>query len=98
MRYLGLDLGTKTIGLAISDKTGLIEDKLRTFLKNNNVNADAYIQSIKNFKQPDQDSMPLDLTFSDGAQWTYFGQIEKVPMSVLNGAVIQKRISSINPL
>ncbi len=24
MRYLGLDLGTKTIGLAISDKTGLI--------------------------------------------------------------------------
>ena len=77
------------------DKTGLIEDKLRTFLKNNNVNADAYIQSIKNFKQPDQDSMPLDLTFSDGAQWTYFGQIEKVPMSVLNGAVIQKRISSI---
>ena len=24
MRYLGLDLGTKTIGLAISDRTGLI--------------------------------------------------------------------------
>lgn len=24
MRYLGLDLGTKTIGLAVSDKTGLI--------------------------------------------------------------------------
>lgn len=24
MRYLGLDLGTKTLGLAISDKTGLI--------------------------------------------------------------------------
>ena len=24
MRYLGLDLGTKTLGIAISDKTGLI--------------------------------------------------------------------------
>ena len=28
MRYLGLDLGTKTLGLAISDKTGMIATNL----------------------------------------------------------------------
>ena len=28
MRYLGLDLGTKTLGLAISDKTGTIASSL----------------------------------------------------------------------
>lgn len=28
MRYLGLDLGTKTLGLSISDKTGLIASSL----------------------------------------------------------------------
>ena len=32
MRYLGLDLGTKTLGVAVSDKTGLIA----TFYKNIN--------------------------------------------------------------
>ncbi len=30
MRYLGLDLGTKTLGLAISDKTGTIATSLKT--------------------------------------------------------------------
>lgn len=30
MRYLGLDLGTKTLGVAISDKTGLIANSLTT--------------------------------------------------------------------
>ena len=30
MRYLGLDLGTKTLGLAISDKLGLIASTLKT--------------------------------------------------------------------
>lgn len=36
MRYLGLDLGTKTIGLAISDKTGLIASSLKTLHHDNN--------------------------------------------------------------
>lgn len=30
MRYLGLDLGTKTLGVSISDKTGLIASKYDT--------------------------------------------------------------------
>ncbi len=30
MRYLGLDLGTKTLGLAISDKTGTIATSFKT--------------------------------------------------------------------
>lgn len=30
MRYLGLDLGTKTLGIAISDKLGLIANPLKT--------------------------------------------------------------------
>ena len=30
MRYLGLDLGTKTLGISISDKTGIIATSLTT--------------------------------------------------------------------
>ncbi len=36
MRYLGLDLGTKTIGLAISDKTGLIASSYKVLYHDNN--------------------------------------------------------------
>lgn len=35
MRYLGLDLGTKTLGVAVSDKTGLIATSL-TILRHDN--------------------------------------------------------------
>ena len=38
MRYLGLDLGTKTIGLAISDKTGLIASSYEVLRHDNNPN------------------------------------------------------------
>ncbi len=37
MRYLGLDLGTKTLGLAISDKTGLIASPYKV-LRYNDIN------------------------------------------------------------
>ena len=30
MRYLGLDLGTKTLGISISDRTGMIATSLKT--------------------------------------------------------------------
>lgn len=30
MRYLGLDLGTKTLGISISDKTGIIASNFKT--------------------------------------------------------------------
>ena len=39
MRYLGLDLGTKTIGLAISDKTGLIASSYKVLHHDNNPNS-----------------------------------------------------------
>ena len=34
MRYLGLDLGSRTLGVAVSDKTGLIATSLRTIRHN----------------------------------------------------------------
>ena len=34
MRYLGLDLGSKTLGVAISDKTGLIASNYKTIRHN----------------------------------------------------------------
>ena len=36
MRYLGLDLGTKTIGLAVSDRTGLIATSYKVLHHDNN--------------------------------------------------------------
>ena len=39
MRYLGLDLGTKTIGLAISDKTGLIASSYKVLHHDDNPNS-----------------------------------------------------------
>ncbi len=38
MRYLGLDLGTKTIGLALSDKLGLIATSYKVLTHDNNPN------------------------------------------------------------
>lgn len=35
MRYLGLDLGTKTIGLALSDRSGLIASRYRVLHHDN---------------------------------------------------------------
>ena len=34
MRYLGLDLGTKTLGISISDKTNLIASVYKTLYFN----------------------------------------------------------------
>lgn len=34
MRYLGLDLGSRTLGLAVSDKTGMIATSLKTIRHN----------------------------------------------------------------
>ena len=34
MRYLGLDLGSRTLGVAVSDKTGLIASKYQTIRHN----------------------------------------------------------------
>lgn len=45
MRYLGLDLGTKTLGVAVSDKTGLIATSL-TILRHEN-DYDFLIEELK---------------------------------------------------
>ena len=34
MRYLGLDLGSRTLGVAVSDKTGIIASKVDTIHHN----------------------------------------------------------------
>ena len=46
MRYLGLDLGSKTLGIAISDKTGLIATSYKTIRHNEEYNK--LIDDIKN--------------------------------------------------
>lgn len=38
MRYLGLDLGSRTLGIAISDKTGLIASSYKTINHNEEYN------------------------------------------------------------
>ena len=45
MKYLGLDLGTKTLGLAITDKLGLIASPYKTINYNN------YEELIKELKK-----------------------------------------------
>ena len=46
MRYLGLDLGSKTLGLSISDATGLIASNLKT-LYFNDENYDSLLEPLK---------------------------------------------------
>ena len=46
MRYLGLDLGTKTLGIAISDKTGLIANSLKT-IRFEEENYDALLEPLQ---------------------------------------------------
>lgn len=47
MRYLGIDLGSKTVGLAMSDPTGLIASSFKTiFFKNED-----YLSTIDEIKQ-----------------------------------------------
>lgn len=46
MRYLGLDLGSKTLGMAISDATGLIATNLGTLFFNDE-NYDSLLETLK---------------------------------------------------
>ena len=38
MKYIGLDLGTKTLGVALSDSTGLIAHTYKTIRHNQDYN------------------------------------------------------------
>ena len=46
MRYLGLDLGTKTLGVAISDKLGLIASSVKT-IKFDNEDYKSLVDEVK---------------------------------------------------
>lgn len=46
MRYLGLDLGSRTLGVAISDKTGLIASNLKVIRHNEEY--DMLLEEVKN--------------------------------------------------
>lgn len=51
MRYLGLDLGTKTLGVALSDKSGFIA----SFYKNISYNdMDILLEQIKNIAEEEE--------------------------------------------
>ncbi len=49
MRYLGLDLGSKTLGVALSDKTGLIATSL-TIIRHNEEYS-SLIEKVKELKE-----------------------------------------------
>lgn len=51
MKYLGLDLGTKTLGLALSDKLGIISSPYKTLFYNDYNNL---ILELKNIIQCEQ--------------------------------------------
>lgn len=60
MRYLGLDLGTKTLGLAISDKTGTIASSL--VVLHHDDNFDYLIEELKKIiKEKEIDKIVLGL-------------------------------------
>lgn len=50
IRILGLDLGTRTLGLAISDKTGMIATSLKT-IRFEDSNYDSLIPILKEIKE-----------------------------------------------
>ena len=59
MRYLGLDLGTKTLGVAITDKTGTISSPYET-IKFSNIN-DAIDKVLNIIKDKEIDEIALGL-------------------------------------
>ena len=61
MRYLGLDLGTKTLGLAISDKSNIISSPLKV-LRYENENYDMLFKELDNIiKENDITTLVLGL-------------------------------------
>lgn len=49
MKYLGLDLGSKTLGIATSDKTGLIANSYKTIRHNEEYNR--LVKEVKNITE-----------------------------------------------
>ena len=49
MKYLGLDLGSKTLGVAVSDKTGVIASSYKIIRHNEEY--DRLLEEVKNLVQ-----------------------------------------------
>ena len=53
MRYLGLDLGTKTLGMALSDPYGIIASSYGT-IRFENEDYDCLLEKVKNVVESEQ--------------------------------------------
>lgn len=70
MRYLGLDLGTKTLGMALSDRTGLIASSYGT-IRFENEDYDSLLPKIKEIVENEEVDiivlgLPLNMNNSVG--------------------------------
>ncbi|MDD2682190.1 MAG: Holliday junction resolvase RuvX, partial [Bacilli bacterium] len=61
MRVIGLDLGSKTIGVALSDSLGMIAHPLKTFYFRNNMLDDALEIVVNLVKENDVKTIVLGL-------------------------------------
>ena len=75
MRYLGLDLGTKTLGVAITDKTGTISSPYET-IKFSNIN-EAIDKVLNIIKDKEIDEIALGLPKNMDNSLGFASQSEK---------------------
>ena len=73
-------------GMTVSEIAAIVQDKLGATATSNSL-----IDTILNYKITDA----LNLTFKDGAEWSYLGQVKDGNALGLSGTTIEKRISSI---
>ena len=87
MRYLGLDLGTRTLGIAISDKTGFIASTLKTIrFENDN---DVLLEEIKKIVVDEKIDgivlgLPRNMNYSIGERGDVTIQFQKKLEKYLN--------------
>ena len=102
MRYLGLDLGTKTLGLSISDETGTIASSLRTIVFEN----EDYDSLLPILKQITEEfnikelvlGFPKNMNNTIGERANITLEFQKKTESFLNMPVIMmdERLSSVS--
>jgi putative Holliday junction resolvase len=102
MRYLGLDLGTKTLGLSISDETGTIASTFKTIVFENE-NYDSLLpilkQIIEEYKIKELVlGLPKNMNNTIGERANITLEFQKKLKSFLNMPVIMmdERLSSVS--
>ena len=79
-------------GMNISEVAEIIEDSINRLPNKDELLKDPLLNLVYNFSQKDE----FDLTFEDGAEWSYLGQSKTGSFqNKLEGGSIAKRISSI---